>query len=41
MTANYTHTRRQTQREQIEGALRRWPESLRCTADFPSTFGAR
>jgi hypothetical protein len=29
MTANYTHTRRQTQREQIESALRRWPEPLR------------
>jgi integrase len=28
MTASYTHTRRQTQREQIEGALRRWPGSL-------------
>lgn len=29
MTANYTHTRRETQRAQIEGALRRWPESLK------------
>src|SRR5262249_6247915 len=29
MTANYTHTRPQTQRQQIEQALRRWPESLR------------
>lgn len=28
MTGNYTHTRRETQRAQIEGALRRWPESL-------------
>jgi integrase len=28
MTANYTHTRRETQRQQIEQALRRWPESL-------------
>jgi integrase len=28
MTANYTHTRGETQREQIEQALRRWPESL-------------
>jgi integrase len=29
MTANYTHTRDETRREQIEGALRRWPDSLR------------
>jgi integrase len=29
MTANYTHTRGETQREQIERALRLWPESLR------------
>jgi len=29
MTANYTHTRGETQRQQIEQALRRWPESLR------------
>ncbi|MBL8793614.1 MAG: tyrosine-type recombinase/integrase [Planctomycetia bacterium] len=29
MTANYTHTRGETLREQIEQALRRWPESLR------------
>jgi integrase len=29
MTANYTHTRGETLREQIERALRRWPESLR------------
>jgi hypothetical protein len=28
MTANYTHTRGETLREQIEKALRRWPESL-------------
>ena len=28
MTANYTHTRGETQRAQIEQALRRWPESL-------------
>ncbi len=28
MTAHYTHTRPQTQRAQIEQALRRWPESL-------------
>jgi integrase len=33
MTANYTHTRPETQREQIERALRRWPESLRCAAE--------
>jgi integrase len=29
MTGNYTHTRPETQRQQIEQALRRWPESLR------------
>jgi integrase len=28
MTTNYTHTRPETQREQIEQALRRWPHSL-------------
>ena len=28
MTGNYTHTRPETQREQIERALRQWPESL-------------
>ena len=28
MTANYTHTRPETQRQQIEQALRRWPLSL-------------
>jgi integrase len=28
MTGNYTHTRPETQREQIEQALRRWPGSL-------------
>ena len=27
MTANYTHTRPETQRKQIEDALRRWPNS--------------
>jgi integrase len=29
MTAAYTHTRPETQREQVFAALRRWPESLR------------
>jgi integrase len=29
MTANYTHTRPETRKEQVERALRRWPESLR------------
>jgi integrase len=28
MTANYTHTRPETRKEQVERALRRWPESL-------------
>lgn len=34
MTANYTHTRGETQREQIERALRRWSESLSLAVDF-------
>ena len=29
MTAKYTHTRPETQRAQIEQALRQWPDSLR------------
>jgi hypothetical protein len=29
MTASYTHTRPETQREQVERALRRWGDSLR------------
>jgi len=29
MTANYTHTRPETLRQQVEQALRRWPESLK------------
>jgi len=29
MTAHYTHTRAETQRAQLEQALRRWPDSLR------------
>jgi integrase len=33
MTANYTHTRRETQRAQIEQALRRWPASLSYALD--------
>jgi hypothetical protein len=28
MTANYTHTRPETQRLQIENALRLWPATL-------------
>jgi integrase len=28
MTAQYTHTRPETQRRQVEEALRRWPQSL-------------
>jgi integrase len=34
MIANYTHTRGETQREQIEQALRRWPDSLRYAGAF-------
>jgi integrase len=30
---NYTHTRRETQRAQIEAALRRWTESLTLVMD--------
>ena len=33
MTGNYTHTRPETLRQQIERALRRWPESLRYAAE--------
>jgi integrase len=39
MTANYTHTRAETQREQIERALRRWPESLRIATERLSGDG--
>ena len=34
MTANYTHTRPETLRHQIEQALRRWPASLAYARDF-------
>jgi integrase len=34
MTGNYTHTRPETQREQIEQALRRWPDSLRYAREW-------
>ncbi len=34
MTGNYTHTRPETQRQQIEDALRRWPLSLEIAARF-------
>jgi integrase len=33
-TANYTHTRRETMRRQIEGALRLWPRSLQLVSLF-------
>jgi integrase len=33
MTANYTHTRPETHRQQIEQALRRWPKPLALAAD--------
>lgn len=36
MTANYTHTRGETQRQQIEAALRRWGEVLRYAAERAS-----
>ena len=39
MTANYTHTRRETLREQIERALRRWPGSLRIASEFVADEG--
>jgi hypothetical protein len=29
MTAKYTHTRPENLRQQVEQALRKWPESLR------------
>jgi len=34
MTANYTHTRPETQKHQIEQALRRWPASLKLAHSF-------
>ena len=34
MTGNYTHTRPETLREQLEQALRRWPESLRYAIEW-------
>jgi integrase len=34
MTARYTHTRPETQRRQVERALRRWPKSLELARDF-------
>jgi integrase len=34
MTANYTHTRPETQREQVERALRLWPDSLSLGLEF-------
>jgi len=40
MTANYTHTRRETHREQVERALRLWPESLRLASDFDPGLGS-
>jgi integrase len=39
MTANYTHTRPETLRQQIEQALRRWPESLACGLNRARTLG--
>jgi hypothetical protein len=33
MTGNYTHTRPETQRQQIEQAIRKWPASLRYTLE--------
>jgi hypothetical protein len=34
MTGSYTHTRPETQRQQIEQALRRWPKSLSLARTF-------
>ena len=34
MTANYTHTRPETLREQVEQALRQWPDSLKLAAEW-------
>ena len=34
MTGHYTHTRPQTQRDQIAGALAGWAESLAIAAEF-------
>jgi integrase len=40
MTANYTHTRPETQRQQIEQALRLWPQSLEVARGFVQGGGA-
>jgi integrase len=37
MTGVYTHTRPETQRAQIEAALRRWPQSLAYAAEWVAT----
>lgn len=34
MTANYTHTRAETLRRQVEQALRRWPDSLQYATEW-------
>lgn len=34
MTATYTHTRAETQKQQVEAALRRWPVSLELSRDY-------
>lgn len=39
MTANYTHIRGESHREQIERALGRWPGSLRLAVEFVSRKG--
>lgn len=36
MTATYTHTRGEPQRQQIERALQLWPDSLRLALEFAS-----
>ena len=40
MTANYTHTWRETHREKIERALRLWPESLHLASAFAPGVGS-
>jgi len=40
MTANYTHTRRETHREQVERAMRLWPEALHLASVFDPGLGS-
>ena len=38
MTANYTHTRPETMREQVERAMRRWPAVLAYAVEWAGSM---